>query len=129
MGEFSSVPVRVKACADNSLGIGLDARRAFTELSQACDRGLSEGVVDLRAAVGTLLSPTTSRAMAKDLAIGLFELSNCYLDGSGTKRQPEMGLEYLRMAGSLGDMAAQEREFVTEHRQPFCTLLTLQNSA
>lgn len=50
--------------------------------------------------------------MAKDLSVGLFELSNCYLDGSGTKRQSDLALEYLRMAGSLGDMAAQERELL-----------------
>ncbi|CAK9779375.1 hypothetical protein CC85DRAFT_313925 [Cutaneotrichosporon oleaginosum] len=93
----------------HGLGIGRDERRAFTELSEACDRGLAEGIVDLRAAVGTLLPPATARQMPRDLAVGLFELSNCYLDGAGTRRNSDIALEYLRMAGSLGDMAAQEQ--------------------
>ncbi|BEI93641.1 uncharacterized protein CcaverHIS019_0601000 [Cutaneotrichosporon cavernicola] len=93
----------------HGLGIGRDERRAFTELSEACDRGLAEGVFDLRAAVGSLLPPTTARQMPRDLAVGLFELSNCYLDGAGTRRNADLALEYLRMAGSLGDMAAQEQ--------------------
>lgn len=93
----------------HGLGIGRDERRAFTELSEACDRGLTEGGVDLRAAVGILLPPTTARQMPRDLAVGLFELSNCYFDGAGTRRNADVALEYLRMAGSLGDMAAQEQ--------------------
>lgn len=111
MGEFCFSALITVHELTIRLGIGRDERRAFTELSQACDRALSEGIIDLRAAVGTLLTPATSRAMPKDLSVGLFELSNCYLDGSGTKRQPDLALEYLRMAGSLGDMVAQERKF------------------
>lgn len=89
------------------MGIVRDERRAFSELSTAVDHGLSESSVDLRAASGSLLPHAK---VTPGLSAGLSELANCYLDGVGTKRNAERGVEYLRMAGSLGNMAVQERE-------------------
>ena len=42
----------------------------------------------------------------------MFEIANCFLEGVGAKKAPEVALSYLRFAGNLGDLAAQEREFV-----------------
>jgi TPR repeat protein len=51
----------------------------------------------------------------RDLSLGMFEIANCFLEGVGTKKAPEVAISYLRNAGNLGDLAAQEREY---HRDP-----------
>ena len=39
----------------------------------------------------------------------MFEIANCFLEGVGAKKAPDVALSYLRFAGNLGDIAAQER--------------------
>jgi len=46
----------------------------------------------------------------RDLSLGMFEIANCFLEGVGAKKAPDVALSYLRFAGNLGDIAAQERE-------------------
>jgi TPR repeat protein len=46
----------------------------------------------------------------RDLSLGLFEIANCFLEGSGTKKSPEVALNYLKLAANMGDLASQERE-------------------
>lgn len=41
--------------------------------------------------------------------MGLFEIANCFLEGSGTKKSPDVALSYLKLAGDMGDLASQER--------------------
>lgn len=48
-----------------------------------------------------------------ELAIGMFEVGNCLLGGIGVKKAPDVALQYLRFAANLGDLAAQEREFIS----------------
>jgi TPR repeat protein len=45
----------------------------------------------------------------RDLSLGLFEIANCFLEGSGTKKSPEVALNYLKLAANMGDLASQER--------------------
>lgn len=53
----------------------------------------------------------------KDLSMGLFEVANCFLEGSGTKKSPDVALSYLKLAGDMGDLASQERTFyIIAHR-------------
>jgi TPR repeat protein len=117
-------------CLRLGTGIGRDERKGFGELVNACDRILASSAIDLRAAAGTILTPAQLKSMSvslqdtclirdtvltivkPDLAIGLFEVANCYLNGVGAKRNIDMALEYLRMASGLGDLAAQEREYI-----------------
>ncbi|KAL1407096.1 hypothetical protein Q8F55_006509 [Vanrija albida] len=89
-------------------GVARDERRGFTEILQACDRSLAEGPIDLRAAAGSILTPQQVQTMTPGLSLGLYEVACCFLDGTGVKRSPDTALEYLRMAGSLGDLNAQE---------------------
>lgn len=42
--------------------------------------------------------------------MGLFEIANCFLEGSGTKKSPDVALNYLKLSGDMGDLASQERE-------------------
>ena len=49
-------------------------------------------------------------AKQKDLSLGLFEIANCFLEGVGVKRSPDIALAYLRSAGAMGDLASQERK-------------------
>lgn len=51
--------------------------------------------------------------------MGLFEIANCFLEGSGTKKSPEVALNYLRLAGDMGDLASQERESPSPHIRQF----------
>lgn len=44
------------------------------------------------------------------LGFGLCEIGNCFLEGAGVKKSPEVAVSYLRLAGDLGDIAASERE-------------------
>lgn len=46
----------------------------------------------------------------------MFEIANCFLEGVGTKKAPEVAISYLRNAGNLGDLAAQEREYRRDPR-------------
>ena len=41
----------------------------------------------------------------------MFEIANCFLEGVGVKKAPDIAMAYLRFAGNLGDLAAQEREW------------------
>jgi TPR repeat protein len=94
----------------HGLGVARDDRRAFSELLLACDRSLAEGGVDLRATAGSMILTSQQRkSMAPDTSLALVEVGNCYIQGLGVKRNPDMAIEYLRMAGSLGDMAAMEQ--------------------
>lgn len=126
-----------------SLGVARDERKAFAELVHACDVGLKESPVDLRAAKAgnVIITPVQRRQLVvsknkvsrytvtgtgssfdrppastwltlqPDLSLGLTEVANCYLEGSGVKKDRNSGLEYLRLAGTTGDLGAQEREF------------------
>lgn len=40
----------------------------------------------------------------------MFEIANCFLEGVGVKKSPDVAVEYLRYAANLGDLASQERE-------------------
>ena len=40
----------------------------------------------------------------------MFEIANCFLEGVGVKKAPDIAMAYLRFAGNLGDLAAQERK-------------------
>jgi TPR repeat protein len=51
----------------------------------------------------------------RDLSLGLFEIANCFLEGSGTKKSPDVALNYLKLAANMGDLASQEREFLFLH--------------
>ena len=44
----------------------------------------------------------------------MFEIANCFLEGVGAKKAPDIALSYLRFAGNLGDIAAQEREWPSD---------------
>ena len=48
----------------------------------------------------------------RDLSLGLFEIANCFLEGSGTKKSPDVALNYLKLAANMGDLASQERMFL-----------------
>jgi TPR repeat protein len=41
----------------------------------------------------------------------MFEVANCFLDGVGVKKDSEVAVSYLRLAGDLGDLHSQEREW------------------
>ncbi|KAI8851846.1 hypothetical protein BC829DRAFT_373920 [Chytridium lagenaria] len=47
------------------------------------------------------------RIAAEELSFALFELSQCFRQGWGVKRDRDTGLYYLRVAAQLGDMDAQ----------------------
>ncbi len=44
----------------------------------------------------------------------MFEIANCFLEGVGVKRSPDVALAYLRLAGNTGDLASQERMSSTQ---------------
>jgi TPR repeat protein len=41
----------------------------------------------------------------------LFEIANCFLEGVGVKKAPDIAVSYLRFAANMGDLASQEREW------------------
>jgi TPR repeat protein len=45
----------------------------------------------------------------RDISFAIFEVANCFLDGAGVKKSPEVGVAYLRFAAKLGDIQSQER--------------------
>ena len=121
-----------------SWGVARDDRRAFNELRQACEDSLNGERLDLGRNAGAVMLTmqqnhtltvrlpeiisqySTSRtwvdlllrqlAKQKDFLLGLFEIANCFLEGVGVKRSPEIALAYLRSAGNMGDLASQERK-------------------
>ena len=42
--------------------------------------------------------------------MGISEMANCFLNGTGVKKSPDAAVSYLRFAADMGDVAAQERE-------------------
>ncbi|OXH56079.1 hypothetical protein J003_01898 [Cryptococcus neoformans] len=92
------------------LGVGIDDKRAFAELSQACDVSLAEGGLTNHTSPGRMeLTAQERKKMTEDLAIGMFEVGNCFLGGIGVKKAPDVALQYLRFAANLGDLSAQEQ--------------------
>ncbi|RSH85590.1 hypothetical protein EHS25_003729 [Saitozyma podzolica] len=70
------------------------------------------GGIDLHqspAAKAVHLSSQQKKAMTKDLSVGLFEIANCFLEGVGVKKTPDVAMSYLRFAGNMGDLASQEQ--------------------
>ncbi|WVO18456.1 hypothetical protein L204_106173 [Cryptococcus depauperatus] len=91
-------------------GVGIDNRRAFIELRKACDESLAEGGVTFHNSLGhQTLTIQQRRFMTNDLAMGMFEVGNCFLEGIGVKKAPDVALRYMRFAANLGDVQAQEQ--------------------
>ncbi|WVQ80348.1 hypothetical protein IAT38_002453 [Cryptococcus sp. DSM 104549] len=91
-------------------GVGRDDKRSFVELRQACDESLAEGGLAFHTSPGhTRLTHAQKKSMTEDLALGMFEVGNCFLDGVGVKKAPDVALQYLKYAANLGDLAAQEQ--------------------
>ncbi|ADV24902.1 hypothetical protein I315_02295 [Cryptococcus gattii Ru294] len=92
------------------LGVGIDDKRAFAELSQACDASLAEEGLTIHTSPGRMtLTAQERKKVTDELAIGMFEVGNCFLGGIGVKKAPDVALQYLRFAADLGDLAAQEQ--------------------
>ncbi|KIR30098.1 hypothetical protein I309_00966 [Cryptococcus deuterogattii LA55] len=92
------------------LGVGIDDKRAFAELSQACDASLAEEGLTIHTSPGRMtLTAQEKKKVTDELAIGMFEVGNCFLGGIGVKKAPDVALQYLRFAANLGDLAAQEQ--------------------
>ncbi|WVO23531.1 uncharacterized protein IAS62_004886 [Cryptococcus decagattii] len=92
------------------LGVGIDDKRAFAELSQACDASLAEEGLTIHTSPGRMtLTAQERKKVTDELAIGMFEVGNCFLGGIGVKKAPDVALKYLRFAANLGDLAAQEQ--------------------
>jgi TPR repeat protein len=49
--------------------------------------------------------------------MGIAEMANCFLNGTGVKKSPEAATSYLRFAADMGDIAAQERKFIDRVHQ------------
>jgi hypothetical protein len=108
-------------------GVAKDEKRAFVELKQACDASLAEEGIDFHDNSGAttltsqertqiavswtwfIIVPTDSWRGQKDLSVGIFEIANCFLDGVGVKKAPDVALLYLRFAASRGDLQSQEQ--------------------
>ncbi|KAJ3109768.1 hypothetical protein HDU96_007100 [Phlyctochytrium bullatum] len=52
-------------------------------------------------------SPRTRRIATEELSFALYELSNCFRQGWGVRRNRDTGMYYLKVAAQLGDMSAQ----------------------
>lgn len=87
--------------ANSRLGIVKDEKKAFNELSAAVESCL----------------PVEQDKVSRALAAGLAELAGCYIEGSGVRKNAEVGLSYLRVAGNGGDVGVQEREYGDERRE------------
>ncbi|OCF59491.1 hypothetical protein L486_02158 [Kwoniella mangroviensis CBS 10435] len=91
-------------------GVSKDDRKAFIELKQACEDTLAEGGLDFHKSPGHVrLTPQQKKLMQKELALGMFEVGNCFLEGIGVKKSPEVALAYLKFAAGMGDVASQEQ--------------------
>ncbi|ORY34279.1 hypothetical protein BCR39DRAFT_517414 [Naematelia encephala] len=91
-------------------GVAKDDRKAFVELRRACEESLSGGQIDFHRSPGaTKLTPQQKKAMTRDLSVGMFEIANCFLEGVGVKKAPDVGVSYLRFAANMGDVASQEQ--------------------
>ncbi|WWC58254.1 uncharacterized protein I303_100792 [Kwoniella dejecticola CBS 10117] len=91
-------------------GVARDDRRAFIELRQACEETLAEGGLDFHKSPGHVkLTQQQKKSMQKELSLGMFEVGNCFLDGIGVKKSPDVALAYLRFAAGMGDIASQEQ--------------------
>ncbi|WVQ62526.1 uncharacterized protein L199_000668 [Kwoniella botswanensis] len=91
-------------------GVSKDDRKAFIELKQACEDTLAEGGLDFHKSPGHVkLTPQQKKLMQKELALGMFEVGNCFLEGVGVKKSPEVALAYLKFAAGMGDVASQEQ--------------------
>ncbi|WVR03490.1 hypothetical protein IAU60_000481 [Kwoniella sp. DSM 27419] len=91
-------------------GVARDDKRAFTELRQACDDSLAEGAVDFHQSPGaSKLTKQQKKSVTDELALGIFEVGNCFLEGAGVKKAPEVAVAYLRRAAEMGDIASQEQ--------------------
>ncbi|WVQ93811.1 hypothetical protein IAU59_000889 [Kwoniella sp. CBS 9459] len=91
-------------------GVAKDERRAFIELRQACDESLAEGGMDFHRSPGAnKLTSKQKKDITKELSVGMFEVGNCFLEGVGVKKAPDVALAYLRFAANMGDIASQEQ--------------------
>ncbi|KAK8845466.1 hypothetical protein IAR55_006179 [Kwoniella newhampshirensis] len=91
-------------------GVARDDKHAFVELHQACDDSLAQGGLDFHQSPAAVkLTSHQEKTLTKDLAVGMFEVGNCFLEGVGVKRAPDIALEYLKYAANLGDLASQEQ--------------------
>ncbi|OCF45224.1 hypothetical protein I317_01027 [Kwoniella heveanensis CBS 569] len=91
-------------------GVAKDERRAFIELRQACDESLAEGGMDFHRSPGAnKLTSQQKKNITKELSVGMFEVGNCFLEGVGVKKAPDVALAYLRFAANMGDIASQEQ--------------------
>ncbi|KAK4686867.1 uncharacterized protein P7C73_g3257, partial [Tremellales sp. Uapishka_1] len=92
-------------------GVAKDEKRAFMELRQACDENFSKGGMDFhnQSPATIKLTSQQQKSTTRDLSMGLFEIANCFLDGVGVKKAPDIALNYLRFAANMGDLASQER--------------------
>ncbi|WWD22412.1 hypothetical protein CI109_106903 [Kwoniella shandongensis] len=91
-------------------GVARDEKHAFIELRQACNDSIAEGGLNFHHSPGAVkLTSHQKKIMTKDLAVGMFEVGNCFLDGVGVKKAPDVALQYLRFAANLGDLASQEQ--------------------
>ncbi|KAL7418852.1 hypothetical protein Q5752_006536 [Cryptotrichosporon argae] len=89
-------------------GIAKDEKKAFAELSQACD-SLVTSTDPASRPESAGLSAAQRSAVSTDVALALNELANCFLDGVGTRKAPEAALQYLRRAAVMGDLGSQEQ--------------------
>ncbi|WRT63696.1 uncharacterized protein IL334_000619 [Kwoniella shivajii] len=91
-------------------GVARDDKRAFVELRQACDDTLAEGALNFHKSPGHVkLTSQQKKAMQKELSLGMFEVGNCFLEGIGVKKSPEVAIAYLKFAAGMGDVASQEQ--------------------
>ncbi|WVF66187.1 hypothetical protein IAT40_000927 [Kwoniella sp. CBS 6097] len=91
-------------------GVAKDERRAFVELRQACEESLAEGGMDFHRSPGAnKLTSQQKKNITKELSVGMFEVGNCFLEGVGVKKAPDVALAYLRFAANMGDVASQEQ--------------------
>ncbi|WWC85950.1 uncharacterized protein L201_000820 [Kwoniella dendrophila CBS 6074] len=91
-------------------GIARDERKAFMELRQACDETIAEGGLDFHKSPGhKRLTEQQKKSMQKELSLGMFEVGNCFLEGVGVKKAPDVALAYLKYAAGMGDVASQEQ--------------------
>ncbi|WVW81961.1 hypothetical protein I302_103964 [Kwoniella bestiolae CBS 10118] len=91
-------------------GVHRDDKKAFIELKQACEETLAEGGLDFHKSPGHVkLTAQQKKLMQKELALGMFEVGNCFLEGIGVKKSPDVAMAYLKFAAGMGDVASQEQ--------------------
>lgn len=98
----SNRPVKMRCSREESISSTVPGRAGSSNNSGGASQCVTSKSVDCT---------NGADEKQRDLSLGMFEIANCFLEGVGVKKAPDVAIAYLRFAANMGDLASQEREW------------------